>query len=1142
MSGQEFPPYLEKLDRLQRSAATADHNCVVTAGAGAGKTTVLASRYIHLIVGRSLSVRSILALTFTRKAAAEMYERIYAELAAQTSPWAREQLDDFQNAHITTLDAFCADIVRQAARDFGYNREFTIDEEKSSDLVRGIAYRYVYRNREKDGIREMLMSFTFDDVAARLFGDLGARHVTPLALDESLFSPMKEPLERMAAEKAGAALERLAAMAGDITALSSSLPAPKADCASAIQASSAFLDAGPRLANLSGLPAFQSHCIAFAGLGMRSYGKCAEEQAVKAVAADARREAKTLLEFIDFQASFPSHCSLLEQLDAFAREAAEAKRLAGLMDFKDLGACAVAVLKRRKDIRAFWKNGIESIMIDEFQDNNEQQKELLYLLAEKRESFSDGIPSGQNLEEGKLFFVGDEKQSIYRFRGADVAVFKKLSGEFQGRSPGEFVLSANYRSSSGLIAFFNVFFKSVMAEGAESGKAFSAGYSPMEPAAVNADRAAGFESKVCYQLLEAQEEDEETEAVSGQDPDSRLLEADDSLAFDIAAFIQRSKGTLILRPIGDGDEDSPPRKADYGDFAILMRTTTNQHRLEKYLRLLDIPFDSESPRSLFRESPANDLYAMLSLTLDPGDKAAYAAVLRSPLCRVSDRAFLNLMTSSTEAFDPAAAGDSEYDAAMLARAKSFLEALRSKAGSASVAETVDYAWNQGGLRLDLLSRPEAHPFLEHFDYLYHVAAEIDKKQGGVADFLARIRPYIEGDAERFEMENVPRTRSSGVRLLTIHKSKGLQFPIVILPWVENRGSNRRGQALWEMLPEGIALDIKPFDKPGAKANNIFFKLGSELEGEKDLAEIKRLLYVACTRAEDHLFFFGKRQKQADEKGSSFQYYIENHLTSQDGLPSVGRIETISLPRRTKDELRRWYSRRVKPSADDFALAYVNAKSLARDFQRLRLSATELNPLLKEASDARLSAATHLSPLQAAPPIPADKFGDLCHDAVEKALENGLDSGYEPPETLARGLDPDSLARAVILASSMAKGFLESEFWRGLPESAVVKSEKSFLLALGNYIVEGRMDFFAETATEAFVIDFKSDIARNFGEYAVQLEVYRRAASAIVPGKSLRVGLFWLRTSELEWIAPVLGEKELLDLAERASRSIRQDHA
>ncbi|PKL06812.1 MAG: hypothetical protein CVV53_02305, partial [Spirochaetae bacterium HGW-Spirochaetae-9] len=368
--------------------------------------------------------------------------------------------------------------------------------------------------------------------------------------------------------------------------------------------------------------------------------------------------------------------------------------------------------------------------------------------------------------------------------------------------------------------------------------------------------------------------------------------------------------------------------------------------------------------------------------------------------------------------------------------------------------------------------------------------------------------------------------------------KGLQFPIVILPWIENKGSNRRAQALWEMLPEGLAVDIKPWDKPGAKANNLFFKLGSELEAEKDLAEIKRLLYVACTRAEDHLYFFGKRQKQADEKGLSFQYYIEKHLASQSDTPSSGRVDMISLQRRTKDDLRHWYGRQRKPSAGDFALAYAKAKPLVRDIRRRRLSVTDLNTLSKGNPGTQ----SHPAALSPTTPLPAEKFGELCHEAVEQALEHGPGWSYEPSETLARGLDPDGFARAVILASSMARGFLESEFWQALPETAAIKSEKSFLLAVGNFVVDGRMDLFAETDTDVFVIDFKSDAVRNPEGYRTQLELYRKAASAFAPGKSVSVGLFWLRTSELEWISPSMEEKDLIELAERASRGIGQEYA
>ncbi len=180
MNQAESVQYLSRLDEPQRRAVLAQKSCVVTAGAGAGKTTVLAARFVHLVVDRKIPLRSILALTFTRKAAGQMYERIYLALADQNSLWAREQLEDFQNAQITTIDSFCTTILRDTARDFGYSPEFTVDAETCADLAQSIAQRYIRRNRHKEGLRELLAAFSPDDAAAFLFADLGLSFISPL--------------------------------------------------------------------------------------------------------------------------------------------------------------------------------------------------------------------------------------------------------------------------------------------------------------------------------------------------------------------------------------------------------------------------------------------------------------------------------------------------------------------------------------------------------------------------------------------------------------------------------------------------------------------------------------------------------------------------------------------------------------------------------------------------------------------------------------------------------------------------------------------------------------------------------------------------------------------------------------------------
>ena len=1168
MTEQQSIDYLGKLDERQRAASMAEENCVVTAGAGAGKTTVLASRYVHLVIGKMIPVRSILALTFTRKAAAEMYERIYGELAAQTSSWARQQLDDFQNAHIMTLDSFCAEIVRQSAGDFGYSADFSIDDEKCADLAKGIAYRFVLRNRDKPGIREMLMSFPFDAVCSRLFGDLGASFVTPVALSAKIFSPMKESLKTMAAEKAGAAIRRLSTLAEEILGVSAGISAPRTDCASATACATSFLKAynvisseSPAIAPLS------EYIAAFAALAMRSYGKNDSEQAIKTVATEAREEARNLLDMAEYEIAFPSHCALLERLDEYALEVSEAKRLADLMDFKDLGACAIHALEHREALRSFWKSAIQSIMIDEFQDNNELQKTLLYFLAEKKDRASKGLPQPTDLEEGKLFFVGDEKQSIYRFRGADVAVFKRLSAELAGKNSvaesSSIALTTNYRSSAKLIGFFNDFFSSVMADRTafEDASNFHAVYSGMEPNHAESQQAnASFDSKIQYYLVEApadeQDESEELDTFDAspivEKTGAEQLGADDSLAFEVAQFVKRAVGVLELRPEKSATAGNPPRKAAYADIAVLLRTTTHQHRLEKYFRLLDIPFDSESPRSLFRESPANDIYNILAFAQDPENKAAYAALLRSPLCRISDEGFLELMTSGKAPFESIL--ESERDNRMIARAKAFFEALESMSKVADVSDIVDFVWNFGGLRLDIMSRPESHSFLEHFDYLYHLAAGIDQKHGGTADFLASLRPYIEGETEKFAIENVPRSGASGVKILTMHKSKGLQFPIVIIPWVENVGSAKRGQTLWEMLPSGLAVDLKPYDKPGAKASNVFYRLAKSLNDEMARAEVKRLLYVACTRAEDHLFFFGKEPKRWDSLGDSFQHYLEAFCESpakpeneanggadfEASSPApAGRLEKMRIPRRNIADVLYWHKRRAIPPAGEFAQAYAAAKALSRIYLRRYLSVTEINELDCALRGDLLEGSL---PISEPPPIPPDKFGTLCHNAVEHAIAFGGMAEYEPPDALLRREDPAKAAMAVTLATSMAANFLASDFWAALPARARRKSEKPFLLALGDYIVKGRMDLFIETEAEVILIDFKSDNTQNPAHYSAQMALYRRAAESMVPSKKVKTGLFWLRSSNLTWVDSIMPAEILVDLAKTAARGIGHDNA
>lgn len=1151
----DLASHLAGLDADQLAAALEKANCVVTAGAGAGKTTVLAARYIDLAIARRIPVAGILALTFTRKAATEMFERIYSELSRIPGEWAARQRRDFADARITTLDSFCAEIARESARDYGYSSDFAIDPETCGDLAGTIAARYLFAHRDEEGLREALESFPYAQVESSLLAESGRRFVTPLSLHERVFGSMIPRLSELADRTASELLESVAQYSERIAEAGRELTKAGYDCLAAISATQAFQACGTApiaeafakvsqgLIEPEGLPAF-APLEAIAGLGFRSYGRGELEKNLKESAKSARQSASDLLALAGFLRRKSSHDALLGHLDRYAAELAEAKRRSDVMDYKDLGACAVDALTRRTDLRNRWKRSIRSIVIDEFQDNNPLQRDLVFLLAEKNDASAADVPGPDDLDPEKLFFVGDEKQSIYRFRGADVSVFRRLSDEL-GRS---LRLTTNYRSSPILVRFFNDFFGDCFAP-RDDEKPLAPehharyeemrAYIPSSRAREEAEPGTAFPSRIDYFFLESSDETDE----SGES-DLADEHPDEILAARIADFLAQSKGSIRIRKEGG-------RAAEWQDFAILLRTTTRQNLLERELRKRGIPVDSESPRNLALESPAADLYALLALAVDAEDRAAFAAALRSPACGVSDTTFARLLAAGENRFAPVG-GEifPDPDLARLARLERLVGELRERAKAGGISEVVLHAWNQGGLRLGLLSSPRSMPFIEHFDYLYHLAAGCDAGRKSLADFVRVLGEKLLNPAAGFDLEQVPRDAPQGVRILTIHKAKGLQFPIVIIPWVESSASAQRGQALWHQLPEGLAFDLKPHDRPGAKRANVFFEMGKAIETEKSNAEIRRLLYVACTRAEDHLFFFGRSPGRTPARGSAFMEYLDRFADLN--LPetpfrriaiSAGAAGTESGETAAKAGEAR--NSRPATRADEIRVRYDRAIAFARTGLRSEFSAT----FLSEASSliAQSSAGERPGPApepapgrggfggrligSGAKPLSPELFGTLCHQAVEHAIQKGSLEGFAPTGEAAACVESPDFAQAFAEARAYADRFLHSSFFASIPVGARLQVEKPFILSVGAYLITGRMDLSIEDETGFSIVDFKSDLVADPGKYRVQMALYRLAArnfglTANSTPPNVRIGIHWLRSGTMEWLEDLPGETEL----------------
>jgi ATP-dependent helicase/nuclease subunit A len=584
--------------------------------------------------------------------------------------------------------------------------------------------------------------------------------------------------------------------------------------------------------------------------------------------------------------------SYMSLLQAFQRLVLTKKRREGVLTFTDVARLARRILTDHPDIRNHEKASFKAIMIDEFQDNNELQKELLFLLAERLERKERSIPQAADLCPGKLFFVGDEKQSIYRFRGADVSVFQRLQQELPGVS---LSLRTNYRSVPCLIGGFNALFggsrfdhEGVQDLGvfasvfipSNQGKlpGYEAAYTPVcTGQKTNATR---LEPRITIAILpKTRTEDEEA---TPTDEDGSVQEPS---APDEFLDMHENEACFVAEQIQDLLKRYQP-----DDIVLLFRAHTHQKSYEKQLRLRNIPYSSGGMGGFFTDGPVNDLMAVLRLAAYPGDTEAYGVMLHSPWVALSLGGVIECLAAQEAPFaDALLPRLSADDQAQFLQGQGLYQRIRTKATRMTCAELLSELWYTEGYRYETEWHPKTEMYRVLYDYLFNLAVQADAQGLSLAGFTDRIRALQDGE-ERLDDQDldIPLERSGAVRLMTIHKSKGLEFPVVFICGCGNKGrsaSNSEGvygSQEWGIsfnppLPEEWAGDI------GAEKTvkrNFFYEQAAYEEQQKRTAELRRLLYVAMTRAEQAVYVVGSLSLEPPEAGADFSLHVRNAIQAK----------------------------------------------------------------------------------------------------------------------------------------------------------------------------------------------------------------------------------------------------------------------
>ena len=889
----EADSFIPALNDEQRCAAYCTDNAVVAAGAGSGKTMVLASRFTWLVTEKKYQIKEILTLTYTKKAAAQMYRRIHfllKEIAENGTGEKKElasgALEAFTQAHIQTLDSYCAAIVRQAANRYGLRPDFAIDEERCRQLALDEALSFLIAHRLHPAIKLLYPHKGPVLVANNIFASalFELTHIDSPPNPEKDFNAQCTIIcsewEKQSAVISNKLHELEEAYSGnvqyhpDLAPLLSGFTLGRIviPCVKELRG---FFNELVAFTHQSVIEWTESHPLQKTIINLLEFISSLTALNLKKgtqnnnPVKDILKELRVL--FGEFS-SLGVYCiqagliySVMMLISDLQRSYLNKKRSEGILTFSDLSRLARAILLEQHDIRQSEKEYFKAIMIDEFQDNNELQKDILFMIAEKENVLNNSVTPAEDLCPGKLFFVGDEKQSIYRFRGADVSVFRKLKNELRSN---DLSLKINYRSAPLLIGAFNSIFGGSRfdPEGnsplAEKPAVFAPEHDECQDISTLPPYEASFsplmahkttsEGKLTLCVLDKNNSEDSPDA------ETALLSPEENEA----RFVAEQINSLLHEKDSSGKLKYQPR-----DIAILFRSRTHQHLFEKHLMLLNIPYTSDDLNGFFYGGPVNDLMSVLRLAAYPMDRAAYAQMLRSPFVGIS----MPALAICIDAFNPAGGTKanepfddnplsllSEPDRAKYSQGQQIYQRIVEKTSVENICSLLSELWYGMGYRYETEWNPKTKAFKELYDYLFHLAAKADRENLTLAaftDYIYRLAKSGEGLRD-FQ---IPLERPSAVLLSTIHKSKGLEFPVVFLCCCDKKGMNDSSDDIYETEESGLTLNPPlPPALEGKKniTRNYFWEHSlASLKGKRT-AELRRLLYVGMTRAEKELYLSG----------------------------------------------------------------------------------------------------------------------------------------------------------------------------------------------------------------------------------------------------------------------------------------------
>lgn len=801
----------------RRIRESLDESLIVEASAGTGKTTALVQRLVEVLATGRASIERIAAVTFTNKAAGEMKLRLRETLdeerqkaEGQRRANLEKALEKLEEASIGTIHSFCAQILRKRPVEAGVDPGFEELTEQESNRIYQKAFRAWLETRlaeDSPGLRRAFARLSWrdgwEDSSAL---DQLQRAGWKLVEWRDYPAPWRrDPFDRTAE------IDTLARMTRDVAALSSRPRRVTDDLYRGLEPARALggwieqAEAVAQASSLRDYDALEGRLLKLGRELKRSTRKGSGEYGGGVTREDLLEHRDELIRWIEefrVRADADLAALLRSEMQGLLEEYEERKRRQGKLDFKDLLCRARDLLRDQVDVRQYLQTHLTHLFIDEFQDTDPLQVEILMLL-------------GDNDPGGKLFLVGDPKQSIYKFRRADLHLYRQVQEGLQERGVGFVSLTRSYRSVPNIQHFVNAAFETEMNGNVEEGHA---GWAALER---DREEIAGRPSVIALPVPRPYKSRLAKEALAHSLPEA------------IAAFI-----SWMITASGWGYRERDIavlfRKRNYGKVDLTREVV-------RALEARGVPHLLAGSKSFHRREEVETLRAALTAIEWPDDELNVFATLKGSLFAIPDEA-LFLYRQANGRLYPLNRETSRFPE--IDEALDLLKKLHRGRNYRPFAATVNELLEATRAHAGFLLRPGGQQILANVARIADLARTYETS-GGIS-----FRGFVEelaAQADKEEAAEAPvlEEDSDGIRLMTVHSAKGLEFPVVILADPMTGLSRREPEQFVDGDRKLCATELLGC-APWELREHRFEEVGRER------AEGVRVAYVAATRARDIL--------------------------------------------------------------------------------------------------------------------------------------------------------------------------------------------------------------------------------------------------------------------------------------------------